>query len=121
MVAEGYVDCCLPNTLDNLGFLDRMGSGTISILIMLTISSTKNLWASVLVFEKLPIMKENAKENGVSKDISIVIAKDINEKCYALKPENYLSPALKPGSKDYKLRGLIRLSKLPKGVSCEKE
>ena len=111
MVAEGYVDCCLPNTLDNLGFLDRMGSGTISILIMLTISSTKNLWASVLVFEKLPIMKENAKENGVSKDISIVIAKDINEKCYALKP----------GSKDYKPRGLIKLNRLPKGVSCEKE
>ena len=56
-------------------------------------------------------MKENNKENGVSKDISIVIAKDINEKCYALKP----------GSKDYKLRGLIKLNKLPKGVGCEKE
>ena len=38
---------------------------------------------------------------------------------YALKPEDYLSPALKPGSNGYKLRGLIKLSKLPKGVSCE--
>lgn len=71
------------------------------------------------MFEKLLIMKENAKENGASKDMPIVIAKDVNEKCYALKPENYLSPALKPGSKDYKLRGLIKLNKLPKGVSCE--
>ena len=113
------MDCCLPNTLDNLGFLDRMGSGTISILIMLTISSTKNLWASVLVFEKLPIMKENAKENGVSKDISIVLAKDVNEKCYALKPEDHLSPALKPGSKEYKLRGLIKLNTLPKEIGRE--
>ena len=38
---------------------------------------------------------------------------------YVPKPEDHLSPALKPGAKDYKLRGLIRLSKLPKGVSCE--
>ena len=71
------------------------------------------------MFEKLLIMKENAKENGVSKDMPIVIAKDVNEKCYALKPEDYLSSSLKPGSKEYKLRGLIKLSKLPKGVSCE--
>ena len=74
-----------------------------------------------LASEKLVAMKENNKENGVSKDISIVIAKDINEKCYALKREDYLSPALKPGSNDYKLRGLIKLNRLPKGVGCEKE
>ncbi|RKV95206.1 MAG: hypothetical protein D8G53_09305 [Candidatus Saccharimonas sp.] len=72
-----------------------------------------------LASEKLVAMKENNKENGVSKAISIVIAKDINEKCYALKPEDYLSPALKPGSKEYKLRGLIKLNTLPKGVGCE--
>lgn len=41
MVAEGYVDCRLPDIFDNLGFLGRMGSGAISILIMLSISSTK--------------------------------------------------------------------------------
>ena len=40
---------------------------------------------------------------------------------YDLKPEDHLSPALKPGAKDYKLRGLIKLNKLPKGVGCEKE
>ena len=51
----------------------------------------------------------------------IIITKDVNEKCYALKPEDHLSPALKPGAKDYKLRGLIKLNKLPKGVGCEKE
>ena len=71
------------------------------------------------MFEKLLIMKENSKENGVSKDMPIVIAKDVNEKCYALKPEYYLSPVIKPGSKDYKPRGLIKLNKLPKGVNCE--
>ena len=72
-----------------------------------------------LAFEKLVIMKEADKENGISKDMPIIITKDVNEKCYALKPEDYLSPVLKPGSKEYKLRGLIRLSKLPKGVGCE--
>ncbi|MDO4871639.1 MAG: hypothetical protein Q4A26_02840 [Candidatus Saccharibacteria bacterium] len=35
----------------------------------------------------------------IKKGTPIVLAKDINEKCYALKPEDYLSPALKPGSK----------------------
>lgn len=35
---------------------------------------------------------------------------------YVPKPEDHLSPALKPGSKDYKPRGLIKLNKLPKGV-----
>ena len=40
---------------------------------------------------------------------------------HALKPEDHLSPALKPGVKDYKLRGLIKLNTLPKGGGCEKE
>ena len=70
-----------------------------------------------LAFNKLVIMKE--ADGDIKKGTPIVLAKDINEKCYALKPEDHLSPALKPGAKDYKLRGLIRLSKLPKGVSCE--
>ncbi len=63
--------------------------------------------------------EEDDKENNISKGIPIVLAKDVNEKRYALKPEGYLLPALKPGSKDYKPRGLIKLNKLPKGVSCE--
>lgn len=41
--------------------------------------------------------------------------------CYALKPEDYLSPALKPGSNGCKLRGLTKLNTLPKGGDCEKE
>ena len=72
-----------------------------------------------LAFNKLVVMKED--DGDIKKGTPIVLAKDINEKCYALKPEDYLSPALKPGAKDYKLRGLIKLSKLPKGVDCEKE
>ena len=72
-----------------------------------------------LAFNKLVIMKE--ADGDIKKGTSIILAKDINEKCYALKPEDYLSPALKPGSKDYKLRGLTKLNTLPKGVSCEKE
>ena len=72
-----------------------------------------------LAFEKLVIMKEDDKENDIPKGMPIVVAKDINEKCYALKPEDYLSPSLKPGDKDYKPRGLIKLNTLPKGVSYE--
>ena len=75
---------------------------------------TKNL-----SFNKLIITKEDDNENNISKGAPIILSKDVNEKCYALKPEDYLSPALKPGSKDYKPRGLIKLNKLPKGVSCE--
>lgn len=48
------------------------------------------------------------KGNNISKGMPIVLVKDINEKCYALKPEDYLSPALKPGSNGYKPRGLIK-------------
>ena len=72
-----------------------------------------------LAFEKLVIMKEDDKENDIPKGMPIVVTKDINEKCYALKPEDYLSPSLKPGSNDYTPRGLIKLNTLPKGVSCE--
>ena len=64
--------------------------------------------------------EEDDKENNISKGMPIVLVKDINEKCYALKPEDYLSPALKPGSNGYKPRGLIKLNRLPKGVNCEK-
>lgn len=60
------------------------------------------------------------KGNNISKGMPIVLVKDINEKCYALKPEDYLSPALRPGSNGYKPQGLIKLNRLPKGVSCEK-
>ena len=72
-----------------------------------------------LAFNKLVVMKED--DGDIKKGTPIILAKDVNEKCYALKPEDYLSPALKPGSKDYKLRGLIKLNTLPKGVGCEKE
>lgn len=72
-----------------------------------------------LAFEKLVIMKED--DGDIKKGTPIVLAKDVNEKCYALKPEDYLSPALKPGSKEYKLRGLIKLNTLPKGVGCEEQ
>ena len=70
-----------------------------------------------LAFEKLVIMKED--DGDIEKGTPIVLAKDINEKCYALRPEDYLSPALKPGSNGYKPRGLIKLNRLPKGVGCE--
>jgi len=70
-----------------------------------------------LAFNKLVVMKE--ADSDIKKGTPIILAKDVNEKCYALKPEDYLSPALKPGAKDYKLRGLIKLNTLPKGVGCE--
>ncbi len=72
-----------------------------------------------LAFNKLVIAKEEYKGNNISKDMPLILVKDINEKCYALKPEDYLSPVLKPGSKGFKSRGLIKLNKLPKGVGCE--
>lgn len=70
-----------------------------------------------LAFNKLVVMKE--ADSDIKKGTPIILAKDVNEKCYALKPEDHLSPALKPGTKEYKLRGLIKLNTLPKGVSCE--
>ena len=75
---------------------------------------TKNLF-----FSKLIIMKEYDKENNIPKDTPIILSKDMNNKCYALKPEDYLSPALSPYDKNYKSRKLIKLNKLPKGVGCE--
>lgn len=75
---------------------------------------TKNLF-----FSKLIIMKEYDKENNIPKDTPIILSKDMNDKCYALKPEDYLSPALSPYDKNYKSRKLIKLNKLPKGVGCE--
>lgn len=72
-----------------------------------------------LAFEKLIIMEEADVDNDIAKGTPIILAKDINDKCYALKPEDYLSPALKPGSTEYKPRGLIKLNTLPKGVKCE--
>lgn len=75
---------------------------------------TKNL-----SFSKLIIMKEDDNENNISKGAPIILSKDVNEKCYALKPEDYLSPALSPYDKNYKSRKLIKLNKLPKGVGCE--
>ena len=75
---------------------------------------TKNLF-----FSKLIIMKEYDKENNIPKDTPIILSKDMNDKCYALKPEDYLSPALSPYDKNYKSRKLIKLNKPPKGVSCE--
>jgi len=41
--------------------------------------------------------KEDDKGNNISKGMPIVLVRDINEKCYALKPEDYLSPALRLG------------------------
>ena len=69
------------------------------------------------MLEKLVVMKEDG--GNITKETPIILAKDVNEKCYALKPEDHLSPALKPGSNSYKLRGLIKLNTLPKGVGCE--
>lgn len=64
-------------------------------------------------------MKEGDVDNDIAKNTPIILAKNIEQKCYALKPEDHLSPALKPGSNEYTPRGLIKLSNLPKGVSCE--
>ena len=72
-----------------------------------------------LAFNKLVVMKED--DGDIKKGTPIVLVKDINEKCYALKSEGHLSSSLKPGSKEYKLRGLIKLNTLPKEISCEKE
>ena len=100
----------------NNDYIDKSSNkdNTEALIASSLTEDTKNLF-----FSKLIIMKEDDNENNISKGAPIILSKDVNEKCYALKPEDYLSPALKPGSKDYKLRGLIKLNKLPKGVSCE--
>lgn len=72
-----------------------------------------------LSFEKMIVMKEGDVDNDIAKNTPIILAKNIEQKCYALKSEDHLSPALKPGSNEYTPRGLIKLSNLPKGVSCE--
>lgn len=102
----------------NNDYIDKSSNkdNTEALIASSLTEDTKNLF-----FSKLIIMKEDDNENNISKGAPIILSKDVNEKCYALKPEDYLSPALKPGSKDYKLRGLIKLNTLPKGVSCEKE
>lgn len=93
---DGIDDACDPEITDPILYVDRNGKSE---------------------FNK---DEEDDKENNISKGMPIVLVKDINEKCYALKPEDYLSPALKPGSNGYKPRGLIKLNRLPKGVNCEK-
>ena len=100
----------------NNDYIDKSSNkdNTEALIASSLTEDTKNLF-----FSKLIIMKEDDNENNISKGAPIILSKDVNEKCYALKPEDYLSPALKPGSKDYKPRGLIKLNKLPKGVSCE--
>ncbi len=100
----------------NNDYIDKSSNkdNTEALIASSLTEDTKNLF-----FSKLIIMKEDDNENNISKGAPIILSKDVNEKCYVLKPEDYLSPALKPGSKDYKLRGLIKLNTLPKGVSCE--
>ena len=100
----------------NNDYIDKSSNkdNTEALIASSLTEDTKNLF-----FSKLVIAKEDDKDNNISKGMPIVLAKDIDEKCYALKPEDYLSPALRPGSNGYKPRGLIKLNRLPKGVSCE--
>lgn len=101
----------------NNDYIDKSSNkdNTEALIASSLTEDTKNL-----SFSKLVIAKEDDKGNNISKGMPIVLAKDIDEKCYALKPEDYLSPALRPGSNGYKPRGLIKLNRLPKGVNCEK-
>ena len=100
----------------NNDYIDKSSNkdNTEALIASSLTEDTKNLF-----FSKLIIAKEDDKDNNISKGMPIVLAKDINEKCHALKPEDYLSPALSPYDKNYKSRKLIKLNKLPKGVSCE--
>ncbi len=100
----------------NNDYIDKSSNkdNTEALIASSLAEGTKNL-----SFSKLVIAKEDDKDNNISKGMPIVLVKDINEKCYALKPEDYLSPALRPGSNGYEPRGLIKLNRLPKGVSCE--
>jgi len=100
----------------NNDYIDKSSNkdNTEALIASSLTEDTKNL-----SFSKLVIAKEGDKDNNISKGMPIVLVKDINEKCYALRPEDYLSPALSPGSNGYKLRGLIKLNTLPKGVGCE--
>jgi hypothetical protein len=100
----------------NNDYIDKSSNkdNTEALIASSLTEDTKNLF-----FSKLIIMKEYDKENNIPKDTPIILSKDMNDKCYALKPEDYLSPALSPYDKNYKSRKLIKLNKLPKGVSCE--
>lgn len=100
----------------NNDYIDKSSNkdNTETLIASSLTEDTKNLF-----FSKLIIMKEDDKENNISKDTPIILSKDMNDKCYALKPEDYLSPALSPYDKNYKSRKLIKLNKLPKGVGCE--
>ena len=100
----------------NNDYIDKSSNkdNTEALIASSLTEDTKNLF-----FSKLIIMKEYDKENNIPKDTPIILSKDMNDKCYALRPEDYLSPALSPYDKNYKSRKLIKLNKLPKGVSCE--
>ena len=100
----------------NNDYIDKSSNkdNTEALIASSLTEDTKNLF-----FSKLIIAKEDDKDNNISKGMPIVLAKDMNDKCYALKPEDYLSPALSPYDKNYKSRKLIKLNKLPKGVGCE--
>ena len=100
----------------NNDYIDKSSNkdNTEALIASSLTEDTKNLF-----FSKLIIMKEYDKENNIPKDTPIILSKDMNDKCYALKPEDYLSPALSPYDKNYKSRKLIKLNKLPKGVGCE--
>ena len=100
----------------NNDYIDKSSNkdNTEALIASSLTEDTKNLF-----FSRLVIMKEYDKENNIPKDTPIILSKDMNDKCYALKPEDYLSPALSPYDKNYKSRKLIKLNKLPKGVGCE--
>lgn len=100
----------------NNDYIDKSSNkdNTEALIASSLTEDTKNLF-----FSKLIIMKEYDKENNIPKDTPIILSKDMNDKCYALKPEDYLSPALSPYDKNYKSCKLIKLNKLPKGVGCE--
>lgn len=100
----------------NNDYIDKSSNkdNTEALIASSLTEDTKNLF-----FSKLIIMKEYDKENNIPKDAPIILSKDMNDKCYTLKPEDYLSPALSPYDKNYKSRKLIKLNKLPKGVGCE--
>lgn len=88
----------------NNDYIDKSSNkdNTEALIASSLTEGTKNL-----SFSKLVIAKEDDKDNNISKGMPIVLAKDIDEKCHALKPEDYLSPALRPGSNGYKPRGRI--------------
>lgn len=81
----------------NNDYIDKSSNkdNTEALIASSLTEDTKNLF-----FSKLIIMKEYDKENNIPKDTPIILSKDMNNKCYALKPEDYLSPALSPYDKN---------------------